>query len=163
MLPQANSLSKIIPLTQGEYAIVDHKDYVKLKQYKWHVLRKKTNKYAIRRNPEGKPKHILMHREILGCKKGELTDHINGNGLDNRRSNLRKCNSSESNRNVGMRNHNTSGYMGVHRHENAWCAGIRVNGKHIHLGSYQDPKEAALAYNKAAVKYHGEFATLNEL
>jgi len=154
---------KLIQLTQGEYAIVDDEDFKLLSHWKWHLLKKKTNKYAVRRNPKGKPKNILMHRQILYTRKDQYSDHINGNGLDNRRSNLRLCTHTESNRYVQKRSHNTSGYLGVYNHEGKWAAGIRVSSKHIYLGRYRTKEEAALAYNVAAIKYHGQFATLNFL
>ena len=117
---------KKIPLPGGKFATVDDEDYEWLSQWKWHVRIKPTNKYAARNNHGGTPTTIQMHRQILGAKKGQLCDHINGNGLDNRRSNIRLCTPTESNRHVRKRSHNKSGYLGVYWHKNRWNVTIRV-------------------------------------
>jgi len=144
-----------IPLTQGKFAIVGSKDYAFLMQWKWYY----GNGYTVRNS-----KQILMHRVILermGFKNFVKSDHINRNTLDNRRCNLRPATNGQSQCNRGKRKDNTSGYIGVSWHQGKWRADVRVNKKHIYLGRYNDPREAARAYNEAVLKYHGEFAVLN--
>ena len=152
-----------IQLSQGKVAIVDSADYNDLSQYKWCAGKAGTNCYARRSiHISTKKKSVeLMHRVILGLKKGEICDHINGNGLDNRRINLRKATASQNAQN--RKSWGTSKYLGVSldRKRNKWLAQIEKEGKNIYLGAYVTEDEAALKYNYKAVKLHGEFARLN--
>lgn len=109
--------------------------------------------------------NIKLHRIIANAPQNMTVDHINGNKADNRRSNLRICAQAENSRNVRTSKSNTSGYKGVwwHCQNKKWRASITLNGKPIHLGLYDDKIEAAKAYNKAAIRYHGEFAKLNKI
>jgi len=150
-----------IPLTQGRVAIVGPRDYAFLNQWRWSYH----NGYAVRTDCVN-GKTILMHRVILermGHKNFARSDHINRNRLDNRRCNLRPATSSQSQCNRSKQNNNTSGYTGVSWYQGKWYAQIMVNRKHIHLKCCDDSKEAARVYNKAALKYHGKFASLNEV
>jgi hypothetical protein len=106
-----------------------------------------------------------MHRVIAGVSDDQLVDHINGNGFDNRRINLRFCSNSQNLHNRTFQKNNTSGFKGVtfKKHCGRWAARIKSNGREIHLGYFSDPKAAALAYNAAAVDLQGEFARLNEV
>jgi hypothetical protein len=101
----------------------------------------------------------------MGCPRnsGIYVDHINRNGLDCRKENLRIATNSQNNMNRGMFKNNTSGYRGVHRKGNMWRAMIYVSGKQIRLGTFKNIKDAASAYNAAAIQYHGEFASLNDV
>lgn len=104
-----------------------------------------------------------MHRMLCGTGS-EVIDHIDGNGLNNQRSNLRPCTQSQNLANMRLSKHNTSGYKGVCKtSRGTFHAGIYVNNKRIHIGVFKTPIEAALAYNKAAQKYHGNFARLNQV
>ena len=158
-----------IKLTQGQYAIVDDDIYQTLSQYKWCVWYCPSTKgyYAERSKyiGNGKQKILYMHRVILNAQKGQMIDHINGDTLDNRKENLRFATYSQNLANSKIRKDNTSGYKGVrwHKRDKIWMAYIRYQNKHIHLGSYKDKKETALAYNEAAKKYFGEYAKLNNL
>lgn len=151
---------KKIPLTQGKYAVVDDSDYKLVSGYKWYF----DGKYARRRDYKS-GKQIRMHRQILGDSMQLEVDHANGDGLDNRRSNIRICTRSQNGMNKKIQRNNTSGYRGVSwwSHGNKWKATIRINKKPKHVLYSKDPKEAAEAYNKAALEHYGQFALLNKI
>lgn len=158
---------KEIYLNQGFVALVDDEDYEEMNKHKWTLHKGTTTNYARRQVCRGGIiTSILMHRFLMGLCKGDKmqVDHINKNGLDNRRENLRVCTHSENLRN-GKRTGGTSKYRGVHfkTQQKKWCVQIRHNNKTLHLGVFDCEKEAARTYNKAAIEYHGEFATLNEI
>jgi hypothetical protein len=150
---------KTVKLTQNKRAIVDDEDFYFINQYKWHF----NGRYAVRNNPPRGSKLIRMHRIIADAPDGVEVDHINGDRLDNRKSNLRLCNHSENGKNISISKINTSGYKGVSKNGNCWRARIRVDGKLISLGYFREKTDAAMAYNHAAKKYFGEFAKLNEI
>ena len=102
---------------------------------------------------------------ILPKKPGLLPDHKDRNGLNNTRENLRYATEAQNLQNRGMPKNNTSGYKGVMwcENKNKWRVQIKANNKRISLGYYSCIIKAAKAYNKAAIKYHGEFAVLNEI
>lgn len=110
---------------------------------------------------------VQMHRIIMGAKPGEFVDHINHNGLDNRKCNLRLCSALENARNGRSAKNANSKYLGVWYEpprggrKDRYRSAIRVNRKLINLCSTQNEKEAAFAYNAAALKYFGEFASIN--
>jgi hypothetical protein len=154
---------KTIELTKGAKAIVDECDYDYLMQWKW--LCNNTG-YAVRTDySQGKKKTLGMHRVILSATDGVVVDHKNGNRLDNRRSNIRVCTPGQNQYNRGKLCTNKTGYKGVYHQKkfNTWLVAIGVNGKLRYVGSYKTKIEAARAYNEAALKYHGEFARLNDL
>jgi hypothetical protein len=154
---------KTIPLSQGRVAIVDDRDFETLNRYKWYAQKIGNTLYAAR-HATGRHRTIYMHRQIPGITDpGIFVDHRNGNGLDNRRQNLRLATKTENARNRPAPKNNTSGFKGVHWHKqgNAYRARIKVNGKNIHLGLFPTPTEAARAYDQAARKYFGEFARTN--
>lgn len=154
---------KQIPLTQGKVTLVDDEDFEYLNQWKWHAMADDYTFYVGRK--EGWPiqKTIRMHRVITNAPGGMFVDHINGNGLDNRRSNLRLCTVAENNRNIKGNHRNTTGYKGVtwHKRDHVFIAQIRVNGKLFQVGRFSNALEAAKAYDKVAKEYHGDFASLN--
>jgi hypothetical protein len=156
-----------IKLTQGKYAIVDDKNYNYLNQFKWCYKKNSYNNgYAFRVKVKNNQRlYIAMHRLIMNCPNSKQIDHINRDGLDNREVNLRVCTANENNKNARIRKDNKSGYKGVswYPNRNKWRCVIAVNKKQIYLGYFIEPKEAAKAYNKAAIKYFGEFANLNEI
>lgn len=150
---------KYIPLTNGGNAIIDNEDYKKVSKYKWfrvkgdgresaHMTKKKTNS---------------MHRFLMNPPKDLVVDHKNGNGLDNRRYNLRICTYAENSRNAKKNIRNTSGYKGViwHKASKKWSARINYNYRRISLGYYNDVIDAANAYDAAAKELFGEYAKLN--
>lgn len=154
---------KEIKLTQGKVALVDDEDYNWVNQKTWQA---QVNHCGIFYACSGYRRE-KMHRVIMGLQKGDKrqVDHINHNGLDNRRCNLRICTNAQNCMN-GKRKGGTSKYKGVHlfKPKGKWYAQIEIGGrKHFFLGSYSTEEDAAIAYNNAAIKYFGEFAHLNIL
>lgn len=157
-------MAKELTLSKGKAtALVDDEDFAMLCHRTWtysplgYAYTRTTSNY--------KSTCFYLHRVIMGAKKGEIVDHINGDKLDNRRANLRVGTQRQNLANTGMSKNNTSGYKGVIRQKNKWVAQIyyRLNGKrnNIHLGTYETAKEAALAYDKKAIELHGNFARPN--
>lgn len=151
--------------------LLDDADYDLIKSYVWHIQYDKGNFYArcnIRVN--GKPKSPKMHRMIMGVSNSDKphVDHINENGLDNRRSNLRTATIPENSRNTGPNSRSVTGYKGVSLYKvgpqaGKYVARLRFESK-TYLGGYFDTAiEAAVSYNEMAKKYHGEFAWLNKI
>ncbi|KKN12808.1 hypothetical protein LCGC14_1012820 [marine sediment metagenome] len=159
---------KQIPLTQGQFALVDDADYDGLSKYKWFAHKQHTgNFYALRHSPRenNKDYSIQMHRQILGLGREDKhqTDHKNHNTLDNQRNNLRVCTQSQNQRNRQSFRNSSSIYKGVswRKDNKKWEAHIVIEGKKIHLGFFLLESKAALTYNNAAEKYFEEFACLN--
>lgn len=156
-----------IPLTQGKYAIVDPEDFERLSKHKWHLQRTNQTFYAVRRakgRERTKGQVVFMHRSIMSPPEGMSIDHINNNGLDNRKANLRLATAAQNARNRRkMALKTSSKYKGVSYHagQRKWCASIRVNGQYKYFGLFQNEIDAARAYDKAAKKYHKDFAALN--
>jgi hypothetical protein len=151
-----------IKLTHGKYAIVDVEDYEKLAQDDWHLWESGSyNQYAIRYE---KGESLKMHREIMNAPVGLVVDHKNGDGLDNRKENLRITTQAQNQYNrKKYKGKTTSQYKGVHLKSGrkTYTAKIGVGGKSIFLGSFENEIDAAKAYDEAAKKYHGEYARLN--
>lgn len=154
-----------IPLTQGLFAQIDECDFDLVSQFKWsaHNKRRKTF-YAVRvtypRGKAGGAESVKMHRLILGIDDPDvLVDHIDGNGLNNTRANLRVCDSAENQRNRGANRNNKLGLKGVFecKRSGRWVAKIMANRKSHYLGRFDTPEEAQAAYIAAAKELHGEF------
>ena len=141
-----------IPLTKGMVALVDDEDYDDLAKHKWHYT---NTGYATRNG-------VLMHHVLIGKRKGFDVDHANGNGVDNRRGNIRHCTHAQNIANSPPRG-GASKYKGVKRNGKVkrWRATIMKDYKDIHIGYFDTEKEAALAYDSVARKYFGEFAYCN--
>lgn len=166
---------KKIQLTQGCFTIVDDDDFERLNNLKWSVWTHKNNynKYAIRniKNDKGNSSQLKIEHYILSKPvKGFVVDHKNGNSLDNRKENLRIVTLYQNRLNAIKRtNKKSSIYKGVYlikdnkKRNKKWVSNISINKKRKSLGVYYTEKEAALAYNIAAKKYFGEFASLNYL
>ena len=151
-----------IPLTKGLLALVDERDAEQVLAFQWSSVPVGRTTYAQRsvRHADGYWTTQKLHQFITGWA---ATDHRNGNGLDNRRSNLRQVTHGQNLCNQRLRSDNTSGYKGVTwvRSRSLWMAQIQHHGKNHNLGRFHDLEEAARAYDAAARAMHGEFAALN--
>ena len=142
--------------------LVDVDDLQMVGQHTWRLS---SHGYAVRSAMEGGRKQtIYLHREIGGTPAGLATDHVNGDRLDNRRSNLRTATPGQNNAN-GQDRPRRSGYRGVywHRPSKKWVSQISVKGRLRHLGLFDDPEEAAKAYDLAAREAWGPYARTNGL
>jgi len=132
----------------------------------WCLCRSRGTIYFIVTHQRKKVRRVmLLHRIIMNAPRGMTVDHINGNTLDNRRSNLRICTNQENAMNRRLSKNSQSGRKGVrfmkHSPYRPWQARIRAEGKSLYLGSFATREEASDAYDQAALKYHGQFAHLN--
>ena len=152
-----NMEDKIINI-KGYEVIVSGEDYERVMQHKWHIKCNLKKGGAYFASYVGKSSIVKLHRFIINCPENMIVDHINGNVLDNRRSNLRICTKHQNTMNKIVTN--TSGYKGVswHKRDKKWQAQIKINYVNIHLGLFSTPELAHKAYCEAAIKYHGEFA-----
>lgn len=155
--------TRLVRLTNNEFALVDEDDFEKVNEHQWFVIFDKRNKYAGRNHwIEGRRRTQTLHNFVMGGTKDKI-DHKNGNGLHNYKSNLRKCCNHQNSMNQKARNGCSSTYKGVcwnKRIQKFQCK-IGYNYKTIHLGYFLDEIEAAKAYDDAAKKYFGEFANTN--
>lgn len=160
---------KEIPLTRGKVAIVDDEDFERLSKWKWHAMKNSGSGiwYAARAVPAGTLKpwqtRLRMHREILGAAGKDVVDHRNGDGLDNRRENLRLCSQSQNRMNSIRSRRSRSRFKGVvaHAKTGRWRAVLTVDGRRTWLGWFDSDEEAARVYDAEARRVYGEFAALN--
>lgn len=154
-----------IPLSRGLVALVDVEDYARLMNYTWHAIMRDERPgwvyAASSARVGGVIKRFYMHQLVANAWPGEVVDHVNRNSLDNRRANLRICkywqNTVNSRAKIGR-----SGFRGVSAHPSGtWHVALRHDGKRVNVGTFRDAEEAARAYDEAALKYHGAFASLN--
>jgi hypothetical protein len=142
------------------YTLIDSANHQRLSQWTW---RRSQDGYAVRSETiDGKRRTIRLHNEINQPQDGFITDHINGNKLDNRRCNLRTANVSQNNSNSADRNRR-SRFRGVYWHNraNKWYAQISENGRNKHLGLFETEEAAAMARDAAAAAFQGQFARMN--
>lgn len=151
----------------NKIVLIDDEDWNLIKDFTWYPWStKRHNSIYVRAAVPGiRGKEVRLHRLIMNAKPGQLIDHKNGNALDNRKENLRITNSLGNNMNSTKRKSSTSKFKGVHwgTREQKWKCQIQYNKKKIALGTYNSEIEAAKAYNKAALLYHGEYARLNDI
>lgn len=158
-----------IQLTQGQVTIVDDEDG-DLAQFKWsagfgsrYANGGKFHAKRAKRKSDDANMSTLMHRTIMSrivarpLLRTECVDHVNGNPLDNRRSNLRIATVSQNMMNRQKKSGALSGFKGVSKNGGKWSANIRANDKRIYLGMFDTPEEAHEAYCKAGRELHGEF------
>lgn len=145
---------------------IDESEYNKLIKHKWYLEKSNNNFYAyttIKINSV--KKNFKMHRLIMGLNFGDglIVDHINHNGLDNTKENLRLATKSQNGQNSKSQKNSSSKYLGVsyYKRDNLWTAQIKVENKKLHLGRFLSEQKAAECYNIAANKYYKEFANLN--
>lgn len=159
-------MTQRIQLSQGLWALVDDEDFEWLCQWRWSASEKRKGLgefYAVRQDRSGdRPKMLPMHRQITGAGEGKVVDHINADGLDNQRANLRVCTQGQNNLNRRKGNGKSStAYKGVtwHKGGKKWMGHFRAK----YLGLFDTEEKAAAAYNDAASAFGGEYARLNEL
>lgn len=155
-----------VTLTKGYAAVIDAADVPLVEGFNWTAMVKKRRDgeprsvYATRNDRSGqKQRSVLLHRVIAGTPEGMDTDHIDGDGLNNRRSNLRHATTSQNIQNQRIAMHNTSGVKGVHwfKRDEKWRAEIQTHGKTRHLGLFETIEAAAAAYARASAELHGAF------
>lgn len=149
-----------IKLTQGKVAFIDDCDFQEISAYKWHALTDGYNWYAARKR-DGK--QFRMHNQLMVPPVGCFVDHLDGNGLNNQRRNMRVCSHAQNMANTKKKKNNKSGFKGVcwKKKNKKWVSQIK-SGRVIHLGLFTDKIEAAMAYDEAALRIHGPFALTNK-
>lgn len=156
-----------IPLTKGKFAIVDDEDFEELSKYTWQcstIGYATRTKYKGLKNGKEVSDGFLMHRQIMGAKKGQIVDHINRNKLDNRKENLRFVTKAQNSWNNDAKI-GKSGYKGVWRcntkHKERWFAIVTLNRKRYSAGSHDTPEQAYEAWKKKALELRGELVGIN--
>lgn len=162
--PVVDPVERSIPITQGKHAIVDAGDFEKLMGYTWCAHKKKNGFWAVTRF-SGSSTPVGMHRILMDCPSGFEVDHIDGDGLNNRRRNLRVCSHAENMKNIRLSKTNTSGFKGVslYRGRRKWAAKISHKDVTKPLGEFEVKEHAAMAYDYAAMAICGEFALTNAM
>lgn len=151
---------KTVNLTRGKVTFIDDEDYELISKYRWYAILARGHWYASA-HIESWSSLNGMHRLIMSPKDNEVIDHVNGNGLDNQRSNLRICSHRQNIVNSKKRSGTSSEFKGVTWHCGKWQASIQTNRKSFYLGRYSDENEAAMAYDVKAVELFGNFAATN--
>lgn len=164
-----------------KYVMVDDEDYDLVSKFKWDLTKRRGHEFRVQKTKTKDNEYYFMHRLIMGITdKKIIVDHIDRNHFNNRKENLRICNSQQNSWNHGKHKPSSSKYIGVsfstRQVKNkrkrgiilsapspAWRAKIRKDKKNVHLGWFSDEKDAAKAYNKAAIEAFGEFANINKI
>lgn len=147
-----------IPLTRGQYAVIDDEDCLTVLWHNWHAVKTSSGWYA-RSWINGKEVHL--HRFLMQCKKGVIIDHRDGNGLNCQRNNIRVATRQQNIWNSRKRKNSNSRYKGVWKSLKKWRAYLKDGKRRINLGTFTTQEQAAMAYDRAAKKVCGEFARLN--
>lgn len=150
-------------IIKGHRVLIDDEDYIKVSAHGWCPSVNKSKVYFSASIKKLGASPIPLHRFLMGCSQGDniTIDHINGNTLDNRKCNLRKCDMFGNCRNANIYKNNTTGYKGVSFRHGRYLANIKVQYKKISLGTWDTPEEASRAYDIAAIYYFQEFANTN--
>ena len=150
-----------IPLTQGKVALIDDDDYELICLYKWHAHCTMDGRWYAKASSG----QLSMHRLIMNPADVMEIDHIDGDGLNNQRSNLRVCTSTQNKGNMKKAQGKSSRYKGVcwDYSRNKWIVHIHKNNRQFHLGRFENEEDAARAYDAAAKEFFGEFARTNIL
>lgn len=148
-----------IPLTRGMHALIDAEDFFRIASLRWNFHKKG---YAVSKiTKDSVPIFLKLHRIIANVTPQNVTDHINGDKLDNRKCNLRICSQAENTRNIKKRKDSKNRYKGVSSVGGHWKASISSNRKRIYLGYFYNEEDAARAYDFSALQLHGKFARTN--
>jgi len=147
-----------IPLGKGLFATVDAADYEEVSKYHWYALRGGSGNVYAATTRNGKT--VYMHRMLMRPGKGYVVDHIDGNGLNNRRCNLRVCTPAQNLANKSPRG-GSSSFAGVYRRKDKWVAHVTRRGKYHYVGVFDDEVAAAKARDRKAYELHGQYAYLN--
>ena len=157
---------KEIQLTNGGVCIVDDADFEWLSQWKWYGWKHRNTQYARRGDySNGKATCVMMHRLILGLTDAKRhCDHVDRNGLNNQRANLRECSPAQNRMNQGIYKNNTSGITGVcwYKAYQKYVANIIVGKKPIHIGYFANIEDAKKARREAELLYFGDFARVEK-
>ena len=152
----------LIPLSKNAYTTIDEEDFKKVSNHRWYLHRSSNERYPKYATTHFKGKTVYMHRLIMDAPQGKWIDHIDGDGLNNKKENLRLSTPSQN----GANSKTFKRFKGVsyRKDRKKYRAYIMYPGKRYkHLGHFKEEKEAAKAYNKAAIQLFGEFALLNEI
>lgn len=158
---------KQIPLTRGMHALVDAEDFDKVNQFEWFASPNGRTFYAMRHpydSKTGKQSTEIMHRLILGARPGQAIDHLDGDGLNNQKKNLRFASPGQNGANRKKNSgHTYSTFKGVtwHKRKKKWMASLKVAGKSLFLGYWEVPEDAARAYDIAAKQHFSDYARTN--
>jgi|LakMenEpi03Aug12_release.lakeMendotaPanAssembly.Ray.scaffolds.fasta_scaffold591655_1 hypothetical protein len=160
---------KLLPLTKDKFALVDDDDYYWLSQWNWFAVEIKNTWYARRSKKKGilrsnEKYEIYLHRIVMRCSDIDFViDHLDKNGLNNQKENLRICTKSENNKHTSSHKNSSSQYLGVSydKNRNKWSANLMNNGKRILFKRYNTEIEAAKAYDITAKTQFGVYANLN--
>ena len=151
----------------GHSVMIDDQDYLHVNQFTWHITKRKHTYYVFRYVKISTSKYtiLLLHRDLMGCTKGDgkLIDHKDRNGLNCQRSNLRFCTRSQNRANSVSSGGSKFKGVSWKKSKGLWRTALQFNGKHIHVGYFDNEIDAAKAYNAEAVKYHKEFTCLNQV
>lgn len=162
---------KQLPLTKGYFALVDEDDYYWVSQFNWCAIELNGQVYARRSKKKGtlrsnEPYEVYLHRVIAKCTdKSKVVDHIDHDGLNCQKNNLRICSAEENKRYTSSHKDSFSKHLGVSfdKSRNKWIAQLKHNGVRVLSKRYDTELEAAQAYNKASLLYNKEFATINTI
>jgi hypothetical protein len=152
-----------LELSKGFKSVVDAEVFEDVSKHKWTYTHQG---YAVRSfTDDGKRRIIYLHRYLMNAKTGEYVDHINGDRLDNRKSNLRICTNAQNAWNQPKKRQGSSKYKGVSfwKRDNNWTAQITHNYKPYKIGYFDTEEDAAAAYNAKALELYGEFANINQI
>ena len=161
------SVTTLVPLTQGKFAVIDSIDAERVLKFNWCAYFNPHNRnwYAKRKvRIDGKQVSIYLHRFILNAPPDKQVDHKDRDGLNDRRYNLRLADNSQNHQNMAMPSDNRSGFKGVSRQNSIsprWVARLVHRGTRHHFGTFGSPEDAARAYDAGALRIFGEFARLN--